>query len=335
VPDLPRTALITGVAGQDGTYLAELLISQGVEVHGTVRSRDRADHAARALPGVRLHLADLLSDEQVDAVMTAVAPQEVYNLAGSTSVAQSWQDPVASADVMGVGAVRVLESAWRLQERTGEPVHVLQASSAEIFGDPQHAPQNEDTPLQPVTPYGAAKAFAHHMAGVYRSRGLFAVSAILYNHESPRRPETFVARKISRGVAEIATGRRSELVLGNTAVTRDWGYAPDFVTAMCRVLRTEVPADFVVATGEAHSVEDFVRAAFAVIGIDDHERYVRTDAALRRPADPRALVGDATRLRTLGWAPSLDFRALVTLLVEADLERLTSRASPWRSATPT
>jgi GDPmannose 4,6-dehydratase len=327
VPDLPRTALITGVAGQDGTYLAELLVSQGVEVHGTVRSRDRAAHAGRALPGVRLHVADLLSDEQVEAIMTAVAPQEVYNLAGSTSVAQSWQDPVVSVDVMGVGAVRVLESAWRLQERTGKPVHVLQASSAEIFGDPEHAPQNEDTPVQPVTPYGAAKAFAHHMVGVYRSRGLFAVSAILYNHESPRRPETFVARKISRGVAEIATGRRSELVLGNTAVTRDWGYAPDFVAAMCRVLRADVPADFVVATGEAHSVEDFVREAFAVIGIDDHESYLRTDAALHRPADPRALVGDARRLRTLGWEPSLDFPALVALLVESDLRRLADSAT--------
>lgn len=322
MPSPARRALITGVAGQDGTYLAELLLSRGYDVHGSVRAADRLPSARSLLPGVTLHVADLGRTGQVTELIAGCAPDEIYNLAGSTSVAQSWDDPLGSAEVMGVGAVRVLEAAWQLQASTGRQVRVLQASSAEIFGDPERVPQNEATSLKPVTPYGSAKALAHHMTAVYRERGLFASAAILYNHESPRRPETFVARKISRAVAEFARGREEPLMLGNLSATRDWGYAPDVVRAMSLMLTVDDPTDVIVATGHAHSVQDFVREAFSVIGIDDHERYVRVDPALRRPADPRSLVGDPTRLHQLGWTASCDFAELVRLLVEADLELL-------------
>ena len=320
MPEAPAVALITGVAGQDGSYLAELLLSRGMEVHGTVRQLPAPGTQVPA--GVRLHVADLGLAGQVEDVIAKVAPDQVFNLAGGTSVAQSWARPAESAAVMGVGAVRVLEAAWQLQQRTGAPIRVLQASSAEIFGDPEEVPQSERTRLRPVTPYGAAKAFAHQMTEVYRQRGLHAVSAILYNHESPRRPLTFVARKIARGVAQIAAGQSEELVLGNTSATRDWGYAPDFVQAMTLVLAEPVPADVVVGTGEAHSVAEFVAEAFAVVGIEDHERLVRQDPSLYRPADPRALVADSATLRGLGWRPSLDFHQLVRLMVEADVAAL-------------
>lgn len=316
-----RRALITGVAGQDGSYLAELLLGSGLEVHGSIRA-PVGNPPAHVPSGVTLHRADLEVPGEIEALIAKVAPDDIYNLAGGTSVAQSWERPASAAAVMGVGAVRVLESAWQLQDRTGKRVRVLQASSAEIFGDPDRAPQREDTPVRPVTPYGAAKAFAHQMTAVYRKRGLHAVSAILYNHESPRRPDTFVARKISRRVAEISRGLADGLVLGNLSVTRDWGYAPDFVAAMTQVLSLDEAFDVVIATGEAHSVAEFVREAFAAVGIEDYQRLLRQDPALLRPADPRALVGDSSRLRGLGWRPSLDFGELVRLMVDADIALL-------------
>lgn len=330
MPD--RRALITGVAGQDGTYLAELLLSRGIEVHGLVRSADSLARSARELKDVHVHVADIRDAASVTDVMRRVAPCEVYNLAGNTSVADSWRYPSEAAQVIGLGALHVLDAAWQHQERSGDRIRVLQASSAEVFGNPDVAPQSESTELKPVTPYGTAKVFAQHMTAVYRQRGLFAVSAILYNHESPRRPATFVARKISRAVAEISLGLRSSLALGNTTAVRDWGYAPDYVRAMWLLLSADRPEDAVVATGSAHTVEDFVSAAFAVVGIADPEAYVVLDPALQRPTDPVALVGDATRIRRLGWSPSLDFHGLVRLLVEADVESL-RRTAPAHPAT--
>jgi len=271
-------------------------------------------------------------------LVSAIRPTHIYNLAGSTSVARSWSHPAESAEVLGVGAVRLLSAAWGLHA-SGLPVRFLQASSAELFGDPAISPQNEYTPIAPVTPYGAAKAFAHSMVGVYRRRGMFATTAILYNHESPRRPETFVAAKIARGVAEIALNRREKLTLGNIDASRDWGYAPDYVDAMIAILGGDVPQDYIVATGESRSVRDFVREAFAVVGIDDWESRVEVDADLLRPADPRSLVGDATRLRELGWKPSIAFHELVTEIVDSYLERIATeegqRHTPVAPSQPT
>jgi GDPmannose 4,6-dehydratase len=316
----PARVLVTGVSGQDGWYLARRLLTQGLEVHGVVRDRSVGALLEDQLPGLRTHLADLQDDRALTAAVEECRPDQVYNLAGSTSVARSWQAPVESADVIGVGAVRLLSAAWQLQERTGRPVRFLQASSAEVFGDPAAVPQSEQTPHVPVTPYGAAKDFAHTMVQVYRRRGMFAAAAILYNHESPRRPASFVARKITRAVAAIARGDGDQLTLGNIDVLRDWGYAPDHVAGLVTIMSAAEADDYIVATGEARSVRDFVQAAFEVVGITDWESYVTIDPALYRPADPRALVGDASRLRALGWRPSVGFHELVSIMVEADLE---------------
>jgi GDPmannose 4,6-dehydratase len=306
--------LITGVFGQDGWCLARLLTERGAVVHGTDRHEERVAAGAPDLPGVELHHADLLDESAMGRLVSEIEPTQIYNLAGSTSVARSWSHPAESAEILGVGAVRLLAAAWELHA-DGKPVRLLQASSAEIFGDPVETPQTEQTRVAPVTPYGAAKAFAHSMVHVYRDRGLYAVNAILYNHESPRRPSTFVAAKIAKGVADIAAGRQTALSLGNLDVHRDWGFAPDYVDAMTRMLDTDIPDDYVVATGDSRSVRDFVREAFAVVGIDDWEEYVQIDPSLFRPADPRSLVGDSARLRHLGWKPSLTFGELVEAMV--------------------
>ena len=314
-----QRVLITGVLGQDGWYLARLLKERGAAVHGTDRHVERVRAQHSDLSGVELHHADLTDDEAMGRVVEKVQPTHIYNLAGSTSVARSWTHPTESADVLGLGTIRLLAAAWDLHDR-GRPIRFLQASSAEIFGDPASSPQDETTPVAPVTPYGAAKAFAHSMVSVYRRRGLFATTAILYNHESPRRPESFVAAKIAQGVVDIAQGRQSTLALGNIDVHRDWGYAPDYVDAMTRILDAEAPDDYVVATGESRSVRDFVIEAFQVVGIDDWERHVVIDPQFFRPADPRSLVGDSTRLRSLGWRPSMTFRELVRAMVLPRLE---------------
>jgi GDPmannose 4,6-dehydratase len=306
------------VLGQDGWYLARQLVEAGHEVHGTDRYASRE---SEGLDKVELHQADLTDEIAIRRVVAEVEPTWIFNLAGSTSVARSWTHPAESAEVLGVGAVRLLSAAWDLHDQ-GRSVRFLQASSAEIFGDPPVSPQTEDTPVNPITPYGAAKAFAHSMVGVYRRRGLYATTAILYNHESPRRPLTFVAAKIARGVAEVATGRREKITLGNMDVSRDWGYAPDYVDAMCDILDAKEPADYIVATGEARSVRDFVETAFRVVGIERWETHVEVDPHLFRPADPRSLVGDARKLRSLNWKPTLDFEGLVQTLVESQLRGL-------------
>jgi GDPmannose 4,6-dehydratase len=313
-------ALVTGVTGQDGGYLAERLLADGYEVHGLVHDGDAgvADLVARS-PEVVLHEGDLRDSASLAAALKAADPDEVYNLAGISSVAFSWEQPVLTADITALGAARLLEEARRLQDVRGREVRFVQASSAEIFGSADGV-QSESTPLRPTSPYGAAKAYVHQLVDVYRQAGLFAVSLVLFNHESPRRPPTFVTRKITRTVARIAAGQESELVLGNLDARRDWGWAPDYVDAMVRAARAEQAADFVVATGEAHSVREFALAAFARVGIADGEERIRVDASLVRPGDPAVLVGDATRAReVLGWEPTVPFEELVGRMVDADL----------------
>ena len=315
------TALITGITGQDGGYLAEQLLAEGTVVHGLVHDGDPgvADLVARC-PTVVLHDGDLLDEQSLATVVAKADPSEVYNLAGISSVAFSWERPVLTADITALGAARLLEQVWQHQVRTGRPTRFVQASSAEMFGEATVVPQDESTPLRPTSPYGAAKVFAHQLVGVYRGRGLGASSVIFYNHESPRRPPTFVTRKITQGAARIARGLQDELVLGNLEARRDWGWAPDYVDAMVRVARAAEPDDFVVATGDAHSVREFVAAAFARAGVVDWERHVRVDQAFVRPVDASLQVGDATRARTLlGWAPTVGFAELVGRMVDADL----------------
>jgi GDPmannose 4,6-dehydratase len=317
------TAFVTGVSGQDGTYLVERLLSEDWVVHGLVHADDAAAAALSArFPALVLHSGDIRDTSAIEAIVSSVEPDEFYNLAGVTSVAQSWVKPVMTAEVTGLAVAGILDCLWRLSTQGRKPVRFLQASSAEIFGDAP-APQDEQTPLRPRTPYGAAKAYAHHLVAVYRARGLHAVGAILYNHESPLRAPTFVTRKITSTVAAIARGRANELVLGDVAVRRDWGWAPDYVDAMIRAVRHPDPDDYVVATGRVHSVRDFAAAAFEHVGIAGWEDYLRIDTALLRPADPGVLVGSAAKAQeVLGWRPRVEFREVVARMVDDDLRRL-------------
>ena len=310
---MTAAAFVTGIGGQDGTYLAERLLGEGLEVHALVLEAD--GHPEHCPAEVVLHTGDLADVEATRRLLTEIAPQEVYNLAAISSVAQSWDEPDRTAHVNGLAAVALMESA-----RQVDGVRLVQASSAEIFGEATTSPQDEDTPIAPVNPYGAAKAFAHLSARVFRQRDLHVSSAILYNHESPRRHPRFVTRKITSTVAAIARGEADELVLGNVDVRRDWGWAPDYVDAMVRAARADEPGDYVVATGTAHSVRDFVAAAFAAAGIDEWEHLVRQDPAFFRPADPTELVGDASRAREeLGWTPTTEFAEIVRRMVATDL----------------
>lgn len=309
-------AFVTGLGGQDGGYLAERLLADGVEVHGLVREAAAAPDVA----DVVVHRGDLTRTDDVRSLMLDLAPDEIYNLAALSSVARSWAEPEPTAAVNGTAAVALLETAHRLQERTGRPVRFLQASSAEIFGSPDRWPQDEQVPIRPINPYGAAKAYAHLMCGVYRHRGLHAATAILFSHESPRRPTRFVARKITSTVAAIARGEDRTLRLGNADVRRDWGWAPDYVDAMVLAARTDRPDDFVVATGVARSVRDFAAAAFRHAGITGWEDRVATDTTLARPADATDLVGDPRKAeQRLGWRPTVGFEELVARMVDHDL----------------
>jgi GDPmannose 4,6-dehydratase len=317
--------LVTGVTGQDGGYLAEHLAAEGTEVHGTVRpgglGGPLAAHLEALGEALVLHEVDLLDPAAVRALVADVAPEEVYNLAAESSVARSWSDPVGTAQLNAVLPAVLLDAASALERAPGSSgVRVLQASSAEVFAGTTTAPQDESTPLVPTNPYGAAKAHAHHLVGVHRARGLHAVAAVLYPHESPRRPTAFVTRKITSTVAAIARGEAEELVLGNTAARRDWGWAPDVVVAMVAALRHDRPQDYVVATGVAHSVQDFVRIAAERAGVTDWQERVRVDPAFFRPTDAAELVGDPTRARTaLGWTPTRTFEEVVGAMVDADL----------------
>lgn len=316
-----RRALVTGITGQDGSYLAELLAAEGTEVHGFVRPGDPLLPELMALvPSAILHEGDLASFESVALAINASEPDEIYHLAAASSVAASWNDPVTTADLNGTGTVRVLEAAKQFGQARGASPRVLLCSTAEMFGHPVHSPQDELTPIDPISPYGAVKAFAHKMGHVARSTGQFVSTVILYNHESPRRPPAFVTRKITQAAARIAQGSTEPLQLGNMQARRDWGFAGDYVKAMTLVLRHNEPDDFVIATSVSHSIEDFVVAAFNAAGVPDWRQYVTVDEGLLRPNDPADFVGDATKARTvLGWRPEVDFDALVTMMVEADL----------------
>jgi GDPmannose 4,6-dehydratase len=255
-----------------------------------------------------------------------VAPDEIYNLGGLSSVALSWREPALTGAVNGVAVAHLLEAAWQLQESRGRRVSFVQASSAEIFGQPAVSPQDELTPVAPTNPYGAAKAYAHHMVGIYRARGLPASSCILFNHESPRRPPTFVTRKITQAAARIARDGGGKITLGNAEVRRDWGWAPDYVDALVRAARHEGGGDFVIATGRAHSVSEFAAAALARVGITDWEQWVVTDPRLIRPSDATELVGDPSKARReLGWQSTVDLAGLVGGMVDHDLELLVAQ----------
>jgi GDPmannose 4,6-dehydratase len=313
-----RKALVTGVSGQDGRYLCERLVADGVDVHALANSDEDAPDGCP--PEVALHDGNLRDIVETRALVLEVAPDEIYNLAAMSSVGKSWECPELTGTINGTAAVGMMESARLVQERTGRTVRFVQASSAEIFGQPPTSPQDEHTPIRPINPYGAAKAYAHLMVDVYRTRGLHASSLILYNHESPLRPPTFVTRKITAAVAAIARGGTERLVLGNLEARRDWGWAPDYVDAMIVAALSDDADDYVIATGEAHSVGDFVTVAFQHAGIDDWEPLVETHADLHRPAEAAELVGDAGKaMRELGWKPTVGFHELVGRMVDADL----------------
>jgi GDPmannose 4,6-dehydratase len=308
-----KRALITGVTGQDGSYLAELLLEREYEVHGLVRA------GAQPVEGVQLHEGDLRDQDSLAAALAAARPDEVYNVAAASSVAASWEDPALTGEVTGVGVARLLEAV-----RTTTPAaRVFHASSNEIFGPARGGSADETTPLAPRTPYGAAKAYAHHLViGHREAYGLFCCNGILFNHDSPRRGEQFVTRKITRAAAAISLGQADELRLGTLDAQRDWGYAPDFVEAMWLMLQRDEPADYVLATGIAHSVRDCVAVAFGHVGLDWND-HVRLDGAFKRPADTATLVGDASKARReLGWAPRTGFEAMIAQMVDCDLALL-------------
>jgi GDPmannose 4,6-dehydratase len=318
-----KRALITGITGQDGSYLAELLLAKGYEVHGIVRrsSTEPFERIAHLRDRIRFHHADLLDQLSLIATLRAAQPHEVYNLAAQSFVPTSWDQPVLTGEFTGLGVTRMLE-AVRL---VNPAIRFYQASSSEMFGRVRVSPQNEETPFYPRSPYGAAKVYGHSITVNYReSYGLFAVSGILFNHESPRRGLEFVTRKVSDGVARIKLGLADELRLGNLEAERDWGFAGDYVDAMWRMLQQDDPEDYVVGTGKSHSVRDLVEIAFDHAGLDG-SRFVLVDPALVRPAEVDHLRADASKAEArLGWRPTLSFEALVRAMVDADLERLRS-----------
>jgi GDPmannose 4,6-dehydratase len=317
-----RRALITGITGQDGSYLAEWLLEKGYEVHGLVRrsSTENFDRIAHLTGRLRLHQADLLDQLSIIDVFREVGPDEVYNLAAQSFVPTSWKQPVLTGEFTAIGVTRVLEAIRLLGPKR---IRFYQASSSEMFGKVQQVPQSEVTPFYPRSPYGVAKVYGHFITVNYReSYGIFACSGILFNHESERRGKEFVTRKVSDGVARIKLGLANELRLGNLQAKRDWGFAGDYVQAMWLMLQQERPDDYVIATGETHTVQELVEVAFACAGLE-WKKYVVEDPALVRPAEVDLLIGDPAKARRqLGWRPRVGFHDLVRRMVQADLERV-------------
>jgi GDPmannose 4,6-dehydratase len=324
---LSKRALITGITGQDGSYLAELLLSKGYEVHGIIRrastfNTDRIDHIYQDPHGTdrRLHLhhGDLSTAEQLTGLIYNMRPQEIYHLGAQSHVRVSFDVPEFTGDVTGLGTTRILEAI----RSSGIKCRFYQAGSSEMFGSTP-PPQNENTPFHPRSPYGAAKLYAHWMAVNYREAyGMFVSNGILFNHESPRRGETFVTRKITRAVARIHAGKQDKLYMGNLDARRDWGYAPEYVEGMWRMLQLEAPSDYVLGTGESHTVREFLEEAFGYVDLD-YRKYVELDPRYLRPAEVDYLMSDSIRARKeLEWEPRINFQELVRIMVDADVEAI-------------
>ena len=322
-----KTALVTGITGQDGSYLAEFLLEQGYRVVGMTRrsSTDVHERINHLTDRMEIVSGDLLDQSSITSIVSTVKPDEIYNLAAQSFVPTSWTQPVLTGEFTALGVTRVLEAIRAVDTK----IKFYQASSSEMFGKVREVPQNELTPFHPRSPYGVAKVYGHYITVNYReSYDIFAVSGICYNHESERRGREFVTRKISDGVARIKLGLASELRLGNLDAERDWGYAGDYVRAMWMMLQHHVPEDFVIATGRAHSVRDFVRLAFECVDLK-WEDYVVVDPRFYRPAEVDALLGDPSKAkRLLGWEPRVSFEELVEIMVRADLERLQHPGGP-------
>jgi GDPmannose 4,6-dehydratase len=318
-----KRALITGITGQDGQYLAEFLLAQGYEVAGLIRGQNNPKRAVveQAMPQVDLVDGDLTDMGSLIAALEHCQPDEVYNLGAISFVGLSFNQPELTGNITGLGALRVLE-AIRVVDSGARGIRFYQASSSEMFGKVRETPQTELTAFHPRSPYGVAKVYAHYMTVNYReSYDIYAVSGILFNHESPRRGHEFVTRKISSAVARIKLGLQEDITLGNLDAKRDWGFAGDYVEGIWLMLQHEQPDDYVLATGESHSVREFVELAFREVGIDDWQKYVRHDPRFMRPAEVDVLVGDASKARdVLGWKPKVSFSELVRLMVQNDLE---------------
>jgi len=329
---MQKRALITGITGQDGSYLSELLLEKGYEVHGIIRrtstfNTDRIDHIYedphQENAKLFLHYGDLTDGTNLRRILEEVQPIEIYNLGAQSHVRVSFDSPQYTVDSVGMGTLRLLEAIREYEQRTGIQVRFYQAGSSEMFGLVQEIPQKETTPFYPRSPYACAKVYAHWQTINYReSYNLFACNGILFNHESPRRGETFVTRKITRALARIVAGQQKKLYLGNLDAKRDWGYAKDYVKAMWLMLQQEEPDDFVVATGETHSIREFLDTAFGYVNLNWHD-YVEFDERYLRPAEVELLIGDPAKAKAkLGWEPSVTFEQLVQIMVEADLKAL-------------
>jgi GDPmannose 4,6-dehydratase len=318
---MAKRALITGITGQDGSYLAELLLAKGYEVHGMVRrsSEEKFERIGHLRERLALHQGDLLDQFSIAAILAKVRPDEVYNLAAQSFVPTSWDQPVLTGEFTALGVTKMLEAI----RHTLPSTRFYQASSSEMFGKVREVPQNEQTAFHPRSPYGVAKAYGHFIAVNYReSFDLFAVSGILFNHESPRRGLEFVTRKVSNGVARIKLGLQEKLPMGNLEAKRDWGFAGDYVEAMWLMMQAETPEDYVIATHETHTVQELCEVAFARADLD-WKRHVYVDSALVRPAEVELLIGDATKARQkLRWEPKIRFKELIEMMVDADIRRL-------------
>jgi len=330
---VPR-ALITGITGQDGLYLSELLLSKGYEVYGLIRGQNnpKLELVRQTVPGVKLLTGDLTDLSSLIRGLEGAQPDEVYNLGAISFVAYSWENAHTTTEVTAKGVLNMLEATRLHSNRTGTGIRFYQASSSEMFGKAQEVPQRESTLLWPRSPYGVAKVFGHYMTINYReSYGMHASSGILFNHESPRRGPEFVTRKISQAVARISLGLQESIRLGNLDANRDWGFAGDYVRAMWLMLQQDVADDFVICTGETHSIREFLDVAFRRVGIDDWASFVVQDPAFFRPAEVDQLIGDAAKARdALGWTPEMSFHQLVGMMVDNDVATLSQARSAAR-----